>query len=188
MKGGNQETRKQIATKSSERQRNMAASAKAEDRDSALADAIGAAMMADAIIVPRFRDSSPTTSLPKQQHRYWPNRVADWRSSGSRAVRRIIAGRYTRVPTGTCLLKPIPRHAEGGSQGPSAGIHFTPSPHSRADDPSRKCYPPSLRIESSAAAASSRASSTAGPNPRLAIAGSRQTRSPPRLKRTTRPR
>ena len=92
------ETRKQVATKAAEKQRNTAAAAAGKDEwDKAMADAIGAAMIADAIVVPPIPrlvadDITPeaAASLLAEQG----GRLAIVSAEGG--VFDIIAGRYTR--------------------------------------------------------------------------------------------
>jgi replicative DNA helicase len=99
------ETRKQIAVKDAERQRNSAASA--DDKDKALADAIGAAMIAESIKVPAIPrlvadDVTPeaATSLLAEQG----GRLAIISAEGG--IFDIIAGRYSgAIPNMDLWLK-----------------------------------------------------------------------------------
>jgi replicative DNA helicase len=90
------ETSKQIAVKAAERQRNVAAAADRETKDNALADAIGAAMIAESIQVPAIPrlvadDVTPeaATSLLAEQG----GRLAIISAEGG--IFDIIAGRYS---------------------------------------------------------------------------------------------
>jgi replicative DNA helicase len=100
------EARQQVAIKAAERQRNIAASSKPEDRDEALADAIGAAKMADEITVPPIPrlvadDITPeaATSLLAEQG----GRLAVISAEGG--IFDIVAGRYSRLPNLDLWLK-----------------------------------------------------------------------------------
>lgn len=101
------ETRKQIALKDSERQRNSAASASPENRDKAMADAIGAVMIAESIQVPAIPrivadDITPeaAASLLAEQK----GRLAIISAEGG--IFDIIAGRYSgAIPNMDLWLK-----------------------------------------------------------------------------------
>jgi replicative DNA helicase len=101
------ETSKQIAVKAAERQRNVAAAADRETSDAALADAIGAAMIAESIQVPAIPrlvadDATPeaATSLLAEQG----GRLAIISAEGG--IFDIIAGRYSgAIPNMDLWLK-----------------------------------------------------------------------------------
>jgi hypothetical protein len=101
------ETRKQVAAKSADRQRNTAAAADPDKQDAALADAIGAAMFAEAIDVPPIPrlvadDVTPeaAASLLAEQG----GRLAVISAEGG--IFDIIAGRYSRsIPNMDLWLK-----------------------------------------------------------------------------------
>jgi replicative DNA helicase len=101
------ETRKQIALKDAERQRNSAASAGPENRDKAMADAIGAVMIAESIQVPAIPrivadDITPeaAASLLAEQK----GRLAIISAEGG--IFDIIAGRYSgSIPNMDLWLK-----------------------------------------------------------------------------------
>jgi len=101
------ETRKQVALKDAERQRNTAASATTENRDQAMADAIGAVMIAESIEVPPIPrivadDITPeaAASLLAEQK----GRLAIISAEGG--IFDIIAGRYSgSIPNMDLWLK-----------------------------------------------------------------------------------
>jgi hypothetical protein len=100
------EIRKQVATKAAERQRNAAANADGDDRDTLLADAIAGKALADAIKVPSIArlvadDITPeaaVTLLAEQN-----GRLAIISAEGG--VFDIIAGRYSKLPNMDLWLK-----------------------------------------------------------------------------------
>lgn len=101
------ETRKQVAVKDAELQRNIAAKAESDSRDKAMADAIGAAMFAESITIPAIPrivadDVTPeaAASLLADQG----GRLAIISAEGG--IFDIIAGRYSRaVPNMDLWLK-----------------------------------------------------------------------------------
>lgn len=99
------ETRKLVATKAAERQRNTAANA-TDNKDALLADAIGAAVFADSIEVPPIPrlvadDTTPeaAASLLAEQ----TGRLAIISAEGG--IFDIIAGRYSKLPNMDLWLK-----------------------------------------------------------------------------------
>ena len=180
------ETRKQIATKDAERQRNVAVGA--EKKDEALADAIGAAMLADAIEVPAIPrlvadDVTPeaAASLLAEQD----GRLAIISAEGG--IFDIIAGRYSEDPEhGSVAQGPLRRPTEGGPQGPTARVHSPPRTHPRVDDPADGAQSDRRPACSSVAADSSPGSSTRHPCRRWAIARSPLRRSIRSSRRSTR--
>jgi replicative DNA helicase len=100
------ETRKQVAVKAAERQRNAAANADVKDRDKLLADAIGAAALADAIEVPpipRFLADDITPEAAGTLLAEQNGRLAIISAEGG--VFDIIAGRYSKLPNMDLWLK-----------------------------------------------------------------------------------
>jgi replicative DNA helicase len=100
------ETRKQIATKAAERQRNAAANAEGIDREVRLADAIGAAALADAIevpAIPRLLADDITAEAAGTVLAEQNGRLAIISAEGG--VFDIIAGRYSKLPNMDLWLK-----------------------------------------------------------------------------------
>ena len=100
------ETRKQIALKAAERQRNSAAHADAGDKDKALSEAISAAMMAAAIdvpAVPRLVADDVTPEAAASLLAEQGGRLAIISAEGG--IFDIIAGRYSKIPNLDLWLK-----------------------------------------------------------------------------------
>jgi hypothetical protein len=100
------QTRKDVAAKEAERQRNAAAKAKPDEYDAALADAIGAVALADSISVPPIPrlvvdDITPEELASKLAEQ--GGRLAVITAEGGPFD--IIAGRYSRLPNMDVWLK-----------------------------------------------------------------------------------